>query len=119
VIGNAKTIRGFDVSEMIERIAKVLRDLECETGCNPELAARAAIEAMREPTEAMKNCDEEVHWGYSCHMCGGLTEGWNKMFKAALTAAPIPPTLPARAPSTPQGQQGTCRTRASAVPARP
>ena len=47
-------------------------------------SARAAIAAMREPTEAMKSCHEEVHWGYSCHVCGGLTEGWYKMFDEAL-----------------------------------
>ena len=22
----------------------------------------------------------DVHWGYSCHMCGGLTEGWVTIF---------------------------------------
>lgn len=47
-------------------------------------AARAAIAAMREPTEDMKKCNEEVHWGYSCHTCGGLTEGWYAMIDAAL-----------------------------------
>lgn len=46
--------------------------------------ARAAIAAMREPTEEMKSCSEEVHWGYSCHVCGGLKEGWYAMIDAAL-----------------------------------
>jgi len=46
--------------------------------------ARAAIEAMREPTEEMKTCSDEVHWGYLCYVCGGLTEGWYAMIDAAL-----------------------------------
>lgn len=45
--------------------------------------ARAAIEAMRDPTDAMKNV-EGAHWDYGCHVCGGLTEGWYKMIDEAL-----------------------------------
>ena len=48
------------------------------------MQARAAIEAMREPTNEMTTCSEEVHWGYSCHTCGGLKEGWELMIDAAL-----------------------------------
>lgn len=49
-----------------------------------EAQARAAIKAMREPTEGMKTCSEEIYWGYSCHVCGGLKEGWQSMIDAAL-----------------------------------
>lgn len=45
--------------------------------------ARAAIEAMREPTAEMKAA-EGAHWDYSCHTCGGLAEGWYLMIDAAL-----------------------------------
>lgn len=47
--------------------------------------ARAAIQEMREPTEAMKTADENVNWGYSCHVCGGLTNGWYAMIDKALS----------------------------------
>jgi len=46
--------------------------------------ARAVIAAMREPTQGMKECSDEVHWGYSCYVCGGLKEGWYAMIDAAL-----------------------------------
>lgn len=49
-----------------------------------ELKARAAIEAMREPTAEMKAA-EGAHWDYSCHTCGGLAEGWHIMIDAALS----------------------------------
>jgi hypothetical protein len=45
--------------------------------------ARAAIKAMREPTEEMRECGY-VHWDYSCNVCGGLKEGWYAMIDAAL-----------------------------------
>lgn len=48
-----------------------------------EMAARAAIEAMREPTAAMKSV-EGIHWGYGCNVCGGLQEGWYAMIDEAL-----------------------------------
>ena len=82
------------MSEIIERVARAAYE-SLFNGEWPDVgtsisadgfrtAARAAIEAMREPTDEMKNCSEEVHWGYSCHVCGGLTEGWYKMIDAAL-----------------------------------
>jgi hypothetical protein len=50
------------MSEMIERVAMAIRG-----ACDPhvadsmcEVAARAAIEAMREPTEAMLTCAERA-----------------------------------------------------------
>lgn len=46
--------------------------------------ARAALTALREPTDAMTSADENVHWGYSCHVCGGLKEGWYALIDAAL-----------------------------------
>ena len=46
--------------------------------------ARAAIEALWEPTDKMK-ATEGVHWGYGCHVCGGLTQGWQAMLAAALS----------------------------------
>lgn len=45
--------------------------------------ARAVIQAMREPTEEMK-AGEDTYWDYSCHVCGGLKEGWQTMIDAAL-----------------------------------
>lgn len=50
-----------------------------------ERLARAAIEAMREPTAGMlsyRTDDAMVH--SSCHMCGGHLEGWHLMIDAAL-----------------------------------
>lgn len=32
--------------------------------------------------------EREVHWGYSCYVCGGLTEGWYAMIDAALKEEP-------------------------------
>ena len=61
---------------MIERVAQAIHDANRE-GINP---ARAAIEAMREPTEEMKG--EGYH--PNCHMCGGHLEGWQRMIDAAL-----------------------------------
>lgn len=88
------------MSEMVERVARAIlasHDYSKNDGkeggfesLSPEwqevlLAnARAAIEAMREPTDDMKNCSEEVHWDYSCGQCGGLKEGWQMMIDEAL-----------------------------------
>jgi hypothetical protein len=88
------------MSEMIEQVAlRIITEIRNSpfftikaNGPAGELAekmftehlARAAIEEMRVPTDAMKNCHEEVHWGYSCPMCGGLTKGWRAMIDAAL-----------------------------------
>ena len=47
--------------------------------------ARAAIEAMREPTEAMIDADGVQQ---KCHMCGGHVEGWQLMTDAALSEKP-------------------------------
>ncbi len=77
------------MSEMVERVAeKICDDLSCDATCEArpglcERIARAAIAATREPDEAMKAIDG-VHWGYSCPICGGLTEGWYAMHDEAL-----------------------------------
>ncbi len=94
------------MSEMIERVAAALW---VASGTYPDSAvgirnmkpvvwpdfmkqARAAIEAMREPTAEMTGCSDEVHWDYSCHVCGGLKEGWQAMIDAALNEkSPIQP----------------------------
>jgi len=73
------------MSEMKERVENAISEA-CDYALPPfllERCARAAIEAMREPTEDMKAV-EGVHWGYYCHVCGGLTEGWHAMIDAAL-----------------------------------
>lgn len=87
------------MSEMIERVARALAyadlDEQDRAVVNMDMhmmyveehyndLACAAIEAMREPTEGMKHANDEVHWGYSCNTCGGLTEGWYAMIDEAL-----------------------------------
>lgn len=81
------------MSEMVERCADALlrayfdRPIEIReisvTAMDQHDLVRAVIEAMREPTEAMKSI-EGVHWGYGCHVCGGLQEGWEAMIDEAL-----------------------------------
>lgn len=75
---------------MIERVAKAIAAQDTEGLVWQEYIsdARAAIAAMREPTEAMKNCSDEIHWGYSCHVCGGLKDGWYAMIDATLKGEP-------------------------------
>lgn len=46
------------------------------------VGAKAAIEAMREPTDAMKN--REDGWDFSCHTCGGHQEARYILIDAAL-----------------------------------
>jgi hypothetical protein len=83
---------------MVERVARASfawwkeqnsRVAEFEDMNSDELSfalehARVVIAALREPTDAMKSCHEEVHWDFSCHVCGGLTDGWHKMIDKAL-----------------------------------
>lgn len=60
--------------------------------------AQGAIRALREPTEAMKTCSDEIHWGYGCATCGGLTEGWYTLIDAASPPDTIEPTPPHSTP---------------------
>lgn len=77
--------------DMVERVARAIfvsADDEHNTWPTPDhpecmKMARAALAAMRDPTEAMKAV-EGVHWDYSCHVCGGLKEGWQAMIDEAL-----------------------------------
>jgi hypothetical protein len=85
--------QGNDMTEMIERVARRLCD---ENGGNPDDvtdrgweafvgSARAAIEAMREPTEAMKTAAsgyriEEASSGYDARP----VDVWQDMIHAAL-----------------------------------
>lgn len=82
---------GFEMSEMVERVAKALcRQCGIEDGCSSEqadraansdmylnfcAAARAAIEAMREPTEDML---------WHLKECASLREEWYAMIDEAL-----------------------------------
>ena len=89
------------MSEMIERVArammKVLLPIQTPEQAESQLthdaywldAARAAIEAMREPTNHMKAAAHQ-----SCFTCGGAGEHWPAMIDAALdeAAALTPPT---------------------------
>lgn len=81
------------MSEMVERVARELRFVHSDTPRDCVMfedsrwlrMARAAIEAMREPTRAMLTYEHDhmmVH--ASCHMCGGHLEGWRLMIDAAL-----------------------------------
>ena len=85
---------------MVERVARTLYALTAKDGPpwssgrlydERELYrqhARAVIDAMREPTEAMKKATtsngDNIYWDYSCHVCGGLKDGWHAMIDAAL-----------------------------------
>jgi hypothetical protein len=90
------------MSEMVERVARVicetqnvdgfkctcplLGEIEGNNWCNGNRAvaqARAAIAAMREPTEAMKDADG-VYWEDSCLHCGGHQHAWQTLIDAAL-----------------------------------
>lgn len=71
------------MNEMMKRVSEAI--INTPNASDYEyLVARNAIRAMREPTNAMKSCSDEIHWGYSCHVCGGLTEGWYAMIDKAL-----------------------------------
>lgn len=74
---------------MIEKVANAIckrrnaNDWPCNGLDFDEEMARVAIEAMREPTDEMI-IDEEVHWDYNCHVCGGVKNQWQRMIDAAL-----------------------------------
>lgn len=76
---------------MIERVAKAIcKDID-QTEDDWQFmltTAKAAIEAMREPTEAMKHAvnehGDEIHYSYNCQVYGGVAEGYKAMIDAAL-----------------------------------
>lgn len=76
------------MSEMVERVAKaIVARRKLPSGCSINWDcfredARAAIEAMREPTEEMKNIDP-AYYG-RCPTCGGVEQSWPAMIDAAL-----------------------------------
>lgn len=67
---------------MIEKIAKAI---EGSIGSKQiaKFLAKAALEAMLEPTEEMTVGDEN-HYKYNCHVCGGWKEAYQTMIKQAL-----------------------------------
>lgn len=81
------------MGEMVERVARAMAeatngskwdDGHYYTGGHKELwmkRARAAIEAMKVPTEAMLKAHGVQT---NCPMCGGHTEGWELLIKEAL-----------------------------------
>lgn len=52
-----------------------------------EKHARAAIEAMRSPTEAMRTAAGFSPGNSSCHFCGAPDEPWQLMIDSVLGAA--------------------------------
>ncbi len=78
---------------MIERVARAIWAVEYDAEAYPfetaskaeknllNAQARAAIEAMREPTAEMLNAPGTQT---NCQMCGGHAEGWHLWIKAAL-----------------------------------
>lgn len=68
-----------DMSEMVERVALAILKSRSE-GYGPHTQARAAIEAMREPTEAMARAPTALaDWEDSC-----AEVVWDAMIDAAL-----------------------------------
>lgn len=89
-------------SEMVERVKAVLRDKtdwtidgkfgEAEAEESLTEAARAAIEAMREPTEEMadagSSCLETYDPAEKCPSARDMENGWKAMIDAALSPSP-------------------------------
>lgn len=73
------------MSEMVERLAKVLREMGCGESFGCDEIARAMIQAMREPTEAMATagCDADCA---DEHYIGRFAaiEAWKLMIDEAL-----------------------------------
>jgi hypothetical protein len=74
------------MTEMIERVARAMCDERCDWGCRFVreywiTAARAAIEAMREPTDAM--LEFRLFFG-SGEACQWAPHVWRAMIDAAL-----------------------------------
>ena len=79
---------------MIEKLARVIWDhqlrLKASTSAEKPECVRdmvsAFLTALLEPDDEMKSI-EDVHWGYRCHVCGGLTEGWQAMLQNLIDRA--------------------------------
>lgn len=76
---------------MIERVAEALRALERKRNVGYDALARAAIEAMREPTPRMCDMGEGYNLRCGCPRCDHenwekVAEGWRAMIDAALAA---------------------------------
>ena len=76
---------------MVERVAKVICAAEEHDATVQDYLwgefrphARAVLRALRERTDSMKYCSDEIHWDTSCGMCGGLKDGWTRMIDEAL-----------------------------------
>lgn len=80
------------MSKMIERVAKAIED-EC-AGCDPRdtaaftAAARKAIAAIREPTDAMV----QAGWPHTADPCwdSNVADAWRAMIDVALVDAATP-----------------------------
>jgi 5-enolpyruvylshikimate-3-phosphate synthase len=74
----------FETSEMIERVAKALGD-NIDSYWDARIAARLAIEAMREPTKAMIDA-AECHDDHSTRyvQATDCVTHWQAMIDAAL-----------------------------------
>jgi len=75
------------MSEMIDRVAMALKQVWEAGDKNPEYGelARAAIEAMREPTEAMIQAAKNTDYGSDDFGAGPSTH-WHEMIDAALAS---------------------------------
>lgn len=80
------------MSEMIERVAEAIMGAVFNKAMDADprsrMMARAAIEAMHEPTEAMAIAGKENNFGYYPN------EAWRAMIDAALTPPSSTPTIP-------------------------
>jgi len=75
------------MTDMIERVAKAINDAMLQHGdYKPDELARAAIAAMREPTEDMGGAAVTDHDNHAHHMSSYhcVTEAWRNMIDAAL-----------------------------------
>lgn len=89
------------MTAMIERVAEAIRlaGEGCQSGAvyvDPQAAARAAIEAMREPTEGMHEAAEGISVYYDDFSCGdgnitlgspGYRQKFNQVWRQLIDAA--------------------------------
>jgi len=83
-IGRSET-GAVGMGEMVERVAKALQEAHGPNLPSPyEAMARAAISAMREPTEAMVYASPEEGTGWNEAARGYAATYWSAMIDAAL-----------------------------------